>query len=142
MDEGENIKSWVGGVCIKGNQLLLIHRINNDVSINKEYFVFPGKEVAGDETIDIALKKAFEDFSMTIQLGELLYSKDDDIHEVEHYYLCEHILGEPAVAPESNEAKEMEDGSQVYIPMWVPLSELENLIVYPESVKMKILEED
>jgi ADP-ribose pyrophosphatase YjhB (NUDIX family) len=133
-------KIWVGGICIKEAQVLLVHRINNESTFNKEYFVFPGKEVEGDEAIESALVEAFNDFSMSIKLGDLLYSKDDDVDDQEYYYLCKHTYGEPAVAPGSNEEKEMEEGKQVYIPMWVPLSELDDLIIYPESVKMRLLE--
>ncbi len=141
MNEETIQKIWVGGICIKNEQVLLVHRINRDSDFNKEYFVFPGKEVEGDETIESALVAAFSDFSMTIKLEELLYSKGDETDDQEYYYLCKHVLGDPAVTASSNEAKEMEEGRQVYIPMWVPLTELEDLIVYPESVKSRILEE-
>ncbi len=96
--------------------------------------------MAGDEAIESALVEAFRDFSMTIKLGELLYSKEDSIDDQEYYYLCKHTLGEPSIAPGSNEEKEMEEGNQVYIPMWVPINELDDLIIYPESVKMRLLE--
>jgi hypothetical protein len=34
----------------------------------------------------------------------------------------------------------MEEGEQVYTPLWVDLSDIDELIVYPESVKNLILE--
>jgi len=141
MNDEATTKIWVGGICIKNSQVLLVHRINNDVDFNKEYFVFPGKVVEGDETIESALEEAFRDFSMSIKLEDLVYSTGSETSDQEYYYLCKHTLGEPAVSAESNEAKEMEEGRQIYIPMWVPLSELDDLIVYPESVKSHILEE-
>jgi ADP-ribose pyrophosphatase YjhB (NUDIX family) len=130
--------SWVGGVCVKNDQVLLVHRINHENLFNKEYFVFPGKQVSQDEAIEDALRKAFEDFSMTVELNELLYANDDS-DDKEYYYLCHHLLGQPHLAKESNESKEMEEGRQVFIPMWVPLRELDDLIVYPESVKEALL---
>lgn len=133
-------QGWVGGVCIKDNQVLLIHRINNEVDFNKEYFVFPGKKLQGDETLELALTKAFKDFSITIELRDLLYSKGDDVDDLEYYYICKYIFGEPALTPESDEAREMEKGMQVYTPIWVKVSEIEDLIIYPESVKIAILE--
>lgn len=139
MDDLEIKKTWVGGICIKEDKVLLVHRINNESDFHKEYFVFPGKEVAGDETIEIALEKAFADFSITVALKDLLYSKDEDGDEPEFYYTCDYVLGEPAVIAGSNEAIEMEEGRQVFIPMWVSLSELDDLVVYPETVKVKIL---
>lgn len=141
MNEESSIKRWVGGICIKNNQVLLVHRINNDVDFNKEYFVFPGKEVEGDESLESALKSAFEDFSITVALEDLLYSKEDESDDQEFYYLCKYLLGEPRVQIESNEAKEMEEGRQVFTPIWVEISDLDDLIVYPESVKALILED-
>jgi ADP-ribose pyrophosphatase YjhB (NUDIX family) len=135
------IKRWVGGVCIKNDQVLLVHRINNDVDFNKEYFVFPGKEVEGDESIESALKSAFEDFSITVELEDLLYSKEDELDDQEFFYLCKHLLGEPHVQAESNEAHEMEESDQVYAPLWVNISDIDDLIIYPESVKALILED-
>ncbi len=141
MNNGGEKKDWVGGVCINDGKVLLIHRINNELPVKKEYFVFPGKDVAQDETIESALEKAFTDFSLTVSLQGLIYSKEDEIDGSEYYYQCDYILGEPAVIANCNEAKEMETGEQVFIPIWVKLSELEPLIVYPESVKDKILED-
>jgi ADP-ribose pyrophosphatase YjhB (NUDIX family) len=133
-------KSWVGGVCIRDGKVLLVHRINNRASHNKEYFVFPGKEVHGDETLESALINAFKDFSITVTLGDLFCSKEDTVDDLEYYYLCDYVLGEPAIAAGSIEEGEMEEGEQVYTPLWVDLSDIDELIVYPESVKNLILE--
>jgi ADP-ribose pyrophosphatase YjhB (NUDIX family) len=133
-------QTWVGGVCIRNNEVLLIHRINRDNDFVKEFFMFPGKEVQDDENIEDALRNAFEDFSVTVQVDELLYANEDDTDENEYFYICRHALGEPHIAKESDEAKKMEDGRQVFTPMWVSLRELDDLIVYPESVKHKLIE--
>lgn len=140
MNEEYTKKSWVGGICIHDNKVLLIHRINKESNFTKEYFIFPGKDVLEDETPEKALEKSFLDISITVALGDLLYSKDDDSGEEEAYYTCTYILGEPALIPTSDQAKEMEEGEQVYAPLWVELSDLEDLIIYPESVKIEILE--
>lgn len=141
MDEEYIQKSWIGGICIRDGKVLLVHRINNEDGVKKEYFVFPGKEVQGDETLETALCNAFKDFSITIKLGELFYSKEDKVDDLEYYYLCDYILGEPKVAAGSNEAEKMENGGeQLFEPIWVELSDVDDLIVYPESVKSAILE--
>lgn len=140
MNEEDLPKSWVGGICINDGKVLLIHRINKNSDLNKEYFVFPGKIVAGDETMESALEKAFKDFSITIKLQDLLFSKEDEVDEQEYYYFCDYVLGDPAIAPGSNEEQEMGEGGQVYTPMWIPLSEVDELIVYPETVKAQMLE--
>jgi ADP-ribose pyrophosphatase YjhB (NUDIX family) len=140
MNEEYIQKSWVGGICIRDGKVLLVHRINKEDGIKKEYFVFPGKEVRGDETLESALGSAFKDFSITIKLGELLYSKEDEVDDLEYYYLCDYVLGEPEVVAGSNEAEEMEGGEQFFAPIWVELSDIDDLIVYPETVKNAILE--
>lgn len=140
MEEDITIKKWVGGICIHNNSVFLIHRINKDNNFNKEYFVFPGKDVEGDENIEEALQEAFLDFSLTIKLKELIYLKEDDINGQEFYYLCNYVFGNPSVREGSNEAEEMKGGEQVFIPIWVPISELDTLVVYPESIKETLLE--
>lgn len=140
MNEDYTQKSWVGGICIRDGKVLLVHRINNEIDFNKEYFVFPGKEVEGDESLETALHNAFKDFSVTVKLGDLLYSKEDEVDDLEYYYLCDYVLGEPLVIKGSNEAEEMEGGEQLFAPIWVELSDIDDLIVYPETVKNAILE--
>ena len=140
MNEDYTQKSWVGGICIRDGKVLLVHRINNEIDFNKEYFVFPGKEVEGDESLETALHNAFKDFSVTVKLADLLYSKEDEVDDLEYYYLCDYVLGEPLVIKGSNEAEEMEGGEQLFAPIWVSLSDIDDLIVYPESVKSEILE--
>lgn len=122
-------KKWVGGICIQENKVLLIHRINKERLFHQEYFVFPGRTVAEDESIEKALIKEFEEISLTVTLGELLYTHNDD--EEEYYYFCSYILGELALP----EIQEGEDQKQFYTPMWIPINELDELIIYPESVK-------
>lgn len=135
-------KRWVGGICIKDESVLLIYRINKEKDFNQEYFVFPGGQVEGDESIEDTLMREFKESSITARIGELFYSTEEDINdEADYYYLCDYVLGEPSVSQQSKERELMESGNQVYTPMWVPLRELDELIVYPETVKNKVIEE-
>jgi ADP-ribose pyrophosphatase YjhB (NUDIX family) len=138
----EATKQWVGGVCIKDDQVLLIRRINKDRVGVQEYFVFPGREVEGDESIEGALIEEFEGLSIKVTLSDLIYSKGDEgDDEQEFYYLSTYLLGEPALHQDCEEVKIMEDNhNQLYLPMWVSINELEDLIIYPESVKAILLE--
>lgn len=135
-------KKWVGGICIKNESVLLIHRINKEKDFNQEYFVFPGGQVEDDESIEDTLMREFKESSITVGIGELFYSTEEDINEeADYYYLCDYVMGEPALSEESKESALMENGKQMYTPMWVPLRELDELIVYPETVKSRVLEE-
>lgn len=131
-------KNWVGGVCIRDGKILLIHRINKERLFVHEYFVFPGKDVDEDESLEDALAASFKEISINVQLLEILYTKGEEGDEQEFYYQCKHLLGElPSTTVETNEKGEE---TQYFTPMWIGLHELDELIVYPEEVKNLLLE--
>lgn len=133
-------KHWVGGICIRQGSILLIYRINKERNFHQEYFVFPGGAVEDDESIEDALEREMAEASLTVKIGDLFYeSSGDNNDDKEFYYICEYITGEPQLSMKSREAETMKEGGQFYTPMWVPLRELEDLIVYPETIKNKIL---
>ena len=135
-------KKWVGGICIKEDSVLLIYRINREKDFNQEYFVFPGGDVGADESIESALTREFSEASIKVKPGDLFYSSEDDGNDdAVYYYLCEYVFGEPSFIEKSVEVAAMQEGMQLYTPMWIPIRELDDLIVYPESVKSKLLEE-
>lgn len=139
-DETDIPKKWVGGVCIYDGKILLIHRINKKRTSHQEYFVFPGKQTEDDESIEDAVLEEFANISITVELGVLMYSKENGSGESEHYYSCSYLLGEPALVKKEEESEEESDSKQFYTPMWISLSELDELIVYPEEIKNKIIE--
>lgn len=125
--------TWVGGVCSREGQLLLIHRINKERLFNQEYFIFPGKEVEGGKGVENTLRETFQELGITVTVNELIYSKEDDEHE--YYYTCDPVYGEV-----TGQTTEKEGGEQYYTPLWISISELDDLVVYPESVKEIFLE--
>ncbi len=128
-------KKWVGGICKRDEKVLLIHRINKERLFNQEYFVFPGKAVEDDESTDEALHESFQELGLIIQTGDIFYSKED-IDEAEYFYTCIYSAGEILLP----EVKPAEYEKQFFTPMWVPLSELDELMVHPESIKELLLE--
>lgn len=133
-------KKWVGGVCLRDNTILLIHRVNKKSLFNQECFIFPGKIVEGDESAESALKEEMDTLTITVDVGELLYSHGEG-DEVEEYYLCTYAFGEVPSAKEYAVGKDgVEDGTQSYNPIWVSLDDIDDLIMYPESVKNILLE--
>lgn len=131
-------KKWVGGICIKDGKVLLIHRINKERLFNKEYFIFPGKTAEDDESISEALHASFQEHGLIVQAGDLLYSKED-VDEAEYFYNCTYSTGE-ILLPEVTSLEDLEATEQLFTPMWIPLSELDELIVHPESIKEILLE--
>lgn len=131
----EDAIRWAGGICIRNGKVLLIYRINKERDFNQEYFVFPGDSVLGDESIEVSVIAQFDAIGITIKLGEIFYAKEEVTDESEYYYLCEYVRGEPV----KNKDQE-ENESQFYTPMWISLEEIDDLIVYPESVKHLLIE--
>ena len=131
-------KRWVGGVCTKDGSVLLIHRINKERVHNQEYFIFPGRYAKDDETLEEAIIENLRDMSVTAKLGTSIYSKEEVADETEDYYLCEYLFGEAVISSKLKDDYG-ESGEQYYTPLWIPLSELDELVVYPEEVKDIIL---
>lgn len=133
-------KKWVGGICVHEGRVLLIHRINKERISAQEYFMFPGKDVEDDESIETAITKAFSDIGITGTLQSLVYSQEEDSDTFEYYYTFDYLFGEPT----PYQSKDTDDDGitdQYYTPIWVALSELDDLIVYPEVVKNTMLEQ-
>jgi hypothetical protein len=82
---------------------------------------------------DISLKdiKVFYELEDINQRGGL---------EKYYCYLCEYVDGEPMLREDNEEAKEMKEGVHFYKPMWVDLSELKNIVLYPTPLKQTLIE--
>jgi ADP-ribose pyrophosphatase YjhB (NUDIX family) len=124
---------WVGGICIHEGNILLIHRINKERDFNQEYFVFPGNHVDDDKSLEKTLLSEFEAMSLVVDVTDLFYEKEDPLDESEYYYLCEYKGGELSIP--QIKVEEGEEQLQFYTPLWIPLKELDELVLYPESVK-------
>ncbi|MFZ4648178.1 MAG: NUDIX domain-containing protein [Patescibacteria group bacterium] len=125
------------GILLKGDEVLLIHRKNI-----KEYFVFPGGGVEKGETIEQAVSRELkEETSIKISIAKLLYKHIYDDTTEQYFYLCDYISGEPKLSDNSIENQEMLKGNDYYQPLWVKLSELRNLLVYPLEIRDLLLED-
>jgi hypothetical protein len=128
-------KKWVGGVCIKDDEVLLIHRVNKQQVFNPEYFIFPGEMVDESTSLASALQEEFTKLGTTVEIGDLLYEQNDG-ETTEYYYTCEYFSGETVTTTQEFE----ENGFiQKFTPTWVRLKDLDDLIVYPETLKEEII---
>ena len=128
----EDTKRLAGGICIRNGAILLVHRINKERDFNQEYFIFPGGPVRGGTNIETTLLQEFRDLSIQVTLGSMMCAieKNED-EEIECYYICNYISGELPLNPTIS----AEDMQQFYTPMWVPLKEIDDLMLYPEVIK-------
>lgn len=133
------------GVCIHDNKILLMHRINlAKEEGSQEYYVVPGGGVESNEDIeDAVIREMKEETDLDVTLGELFYEVED--HEptgelIKYYaYLCEYKGGEPKLREDSVEAQEMKEGIHFYKPLWVDLSEIKNIVLYPTPLKQELI---
>lgn len=130
-------------VCHNGSLLLIYRRKNN-----KEYYVFPGGTLESRETIkDAAIRELNEETSIIASPVRLLYylqmintsehsSENFSIPccKKEYYYLCDYISGIPTLNSDAVEVQRMHDDN-AYKPMWVPLEQVRNLLIYPIEIK-------
>ena len=128
-------KKWVGGICINDGQVLLIHRVNKKQVFNSEYFIFPGEMVEEDQTIEQALLEEFKKVGITVAVEDLIYEHTED-ETIEYYHLCRQISGRF----EQTTREYLEEGHiQKFTPVWVRIKDLDDLIVYPETLKDKLI---
>lgn len=127
------------GILIKEDEVLLIHRINHH---KYEYFVFPGGGVEEGETIEQAVVREFkEETTIEIKIDKLLYHHIYDNDTEQYFYLCNYIKGEPKLADDSPEKKEMLQGREFFNPLWVKIEELKNMLVYPLEIRDLLLKD-
>lgn len=123
-------------VIIKNGQILLIHRFCD----GKEYYVLPGGGVEKGEDIEVAtIREIKEETSLDAKLDKKLWEYKDDFDNRTHYFfLVTKFKGELKLSgPEA----ERNSDSDKYILEWHDLNKIENLLIYPEKITKKIIEE-
>ena len=123
-----NTKSGAVGIVLRDNKILVVHRIKH----GKEYYTFPGGSVEANETPEQAvMREVSEETSISATIKKCLYyiKYDDDTDR--HFFLCEYQSGEPKLRDDSPEATKSKIGDNIYQPMWVNVSNLPKLLLYP-----------
>ena len=127
-------------IIIKNNEVLLMHRINQD----KEYYVFPGGGVEDNETVEEAvLRELKEETSLKVKIHQLLYHHHiigDTNDSDQYFYLCDFISGTPQLS-EGDELEENRNGTDFYEPLWYPLIKLQETLLYPLEIRDWLIED-
>lgn len=120
-------------ILIHEDHVLLMHRRKQD----HEYYVFIGGGVEENETVEEAVvREVMEETSMPTHVIKLLYEHHYTGDSDQYFYLCQYILGEPMLG-NANEMESMNTlgDKDYYKPMWVAISELPKLLLYPLEIR-------
>ncbi len=105
----------------------------------REYYAFIGGGVEPDETPEQAvIREVYEESSLRVRLGKLLYELRQEDGGIQYFYLCHYVSGEPTIHKASDEYKANIVGENTYQPLWVPLQDIDSLVLYPVSLKQRI----
>lgn len=110
----------------------------------EHYFVLPGGHADPGETPErTVVREVQEETGLQVTVNKLLYTSSDDMHHNDQrIYLCDYQGGEPALQPDSVEARLQDSGEpQEWKPAWFDFDELREKVVYPVGL-LRYLEED
>ncbi|MFD6509184.1 NUDIX domain-containing protein [Bacillus sp. NPDC060175] len=113
-------------IIIQDGKIALIKRVRE----GEVYFVFPGGGIGEGETPEEATKReVYEELGVHIQMGHLIATVEYNGTE---YYYDAHIIDGIFGSGKGEEFKRKDRGS--YIPLWMPVNELENVNIKPYEV--------
>lgn len=113
-------------VLIEQDKVALIRREKKE----RVYYVFPGGKQEIGETIEqCAKREAFEELGVEVDIGELLTTVPFNGTQ---YYFFAKIIGGQFGTGQAEEFLEQDGGT--YLPLWLPLSELDGKTVIPYEV--------
>ena len=127
-----NTKSGAAGIVIRDGKILVMRRIKK----GKEYYTFPGGSVEAGETPEqTVVREVDEETSISATVKKYIYYIKYDDGTNRHFFLCEYQNGEPKLRDDSPEAVRTKAGDNIYYPMWVNISDLPKLLLYPLEVR-------
>lgn len=127
----------VRAIVFKDNQLLVMKRNK----FGKEYYTLPGGGISIGEVPEQTLRREMHE-ETGVQIGSarpVFIEQPGDPYGLQYIYLCDYLGGEPALNPNSLEAKISTLGKNLYEPMWLPVDQLEAVNFLSERLKKTIL---
>ncbi|HDR7436720.1 MULTISPECIES: NUDIX domain-containing protein [Bacillus] len=119
-------------IIVQEGKIALIKRIRE----GETYYVFPGGGIEEGETPEEATKgEAYEELGIHIKVGHLITKVE---YKGTEYYFNAHSIDGIFGSGKAKEFELKERGS--YIPLWLPIRELEKVNIKPYEVVGSILE--
>ena len=131
------MKKAVRAIVINGDKILVMKRNK----FGSEYYTLIGGHVEmGESTEHALMRELHEETQLSIKNARLVYVEAAPAPYGDQYvYLCEYVDGEPELRSDSDEKKINAIGNNLYTPMWLPISKLEDVPFRSEKLKNKIL---
>lgn len=128
----------VRAIVIKDQSILVMHRNK----FGQEFYALVGGGIDYGESPEQALyREVAEETGLAIANHRLVIVEDaGDVFGMQYIYSCDYVGGEPALAADSSEALIHAKGQNLYTPLWLPLSELPNVILQPRELQAVLLQ--
>lgn len=119
-------------IILKNDAILLMHRNK----FGEEYYTLPGGTIeSGENPEQTAIREIKEETNLDIVLDKLLWEIEDERHQG-YYFLAKSFSGKMALG--GPELERLYTGN-LYDLQWIKIKDLKNILLYPESIKEKII---
>lgn len=131
------MRQAVRAIIVKDNNLLVMKRNK----FGKVYYTLPGGGIDPGETAEQALQREiYEEASIQFSNPRLVYIEEaGDPYGIQYVYVCDYGSGEPALQPDSEEAKINKLGQNLHEPIWLPLDTLADTALRTDELKGRLL---
>ncbi len=132
-------RQLVRGIIFNGDKVLAMKRNR----FGDQYYTLIGGGIKIGEDLETALRRELqEETGLEVGAMRQVFVEDaGDFYGVQHIFLCEYTGGDPALAPDSDEALiGATTGQNTYEPVWLPLRDIVNVKFRSLSVAEAILE--
>ncbi len=131
------MRTAVRAIVVKDNHLLVMYRNK----FGQEYYALVGGGVDLGESNEQALHRELQEESgITVQNLRLVIVEDaGEMFGVQYIYRCDYVSGEPALSPDSEEAKISALGQNLYQPLWLPIADLSATNLLPAELKLAVI---
>lgn len=126
-------------IVIKDDKILVTKRNK----FGDEYYILIGGGVDMGETEEQALLRELQEES-GVQVAhprKVFIENAGDMYGMQNIFLCDYVSGEPALHPESTEAKiNAMDTGNTYTTVWLPLSQLPTVPFRSDRLRRAVLD--
>lgn len=129
----------VRAIVIKDNNLLVMKRNK----FGHEYYTLVGGRIEAGESPEQALQReVFEETGLSIKVVRQVYIEHAELpYGDQIIFNCDYVSGVPALRPDSEEALISKMGKNLYIPMWLPISELTKVPFKSDQLAAQLLKD-